>query len=230
MARFQNHTVAIGIVLSTLAPLNVGAQNNGEWRDSLKVASDRLSFYPDSIDLRLRKAAYNLRLSQWQYALEEYDYILARDKYNPSALFHRAYVNEKLARYNFARIDYERLLSVVPGHFEGQLGLALLNQRDKRFTDALDQANRLVSQYPDSAVAYAARAGIEMEQGMAGLAVFDYEEALRRDADNTEYALDYIEALIENRDFIAARKKIEALRSKGVPQVSLRPLLEKLKK
>lgn len=54
---------------------------------------------------------------------------------------------------------------LVPGNFEGQLGLALLNQKSKHFTEAFDQINSLVNQYPDSAVVYAARGGIEKERG-----------------------------------------------------------------
>lgn len=197
------------------------AQTTAALRDSLKIATDRLEYAPDSVDLRLRKASFNLQLEQWQYALDEYNYILRRNPNEVSALFHRAYVNEKLHRDNFARLDYESLLTIVPGHFEGQLGLALLNQKTKRFTDALDMINRLVSQYPDSAVAYAARAGIEKEQGMVSLSVFDYAEAVKRDADNKEYRIDYIDALITDKKKNEARRELDRLVSMGVPRASL---------
>lgn len=212
-----------------LLPSFIHAQTASELRDSLKQAADRLAFHPDSTDLRLKKASFNVRLEQWQYALEEYDYILARDKYNPAALFYRAYVNEKLSRDNFARIDYERLLSIVPGHFEGQLGLALLNQKDKRFTEALDQINRLVGQYPNNAIGYAARAGIEREQKMYGLAAFDFEEAMRLEPDNVDYALDHIDVLICNGEIASARKELLALQKKGVPQSSIKRYFERIK-
>lgn len=219
---------AVAALSLWLSTPSANAQTASELRDSLKQAADRLAYYPDSTDLRLKKAAFNIRLEQWQYALEEYDYILARDKYNPAALFYRAYVNEKLLRNNFARLDYERLLTIVPGHFEGQLGLALLNQKDKRFTDALDQINRLVSQYPSNAIAYAARAGIEREQGMFGLAVFDFEEAMKLDSDNMDYKLDYIDALICNGEISAARKELSILQKSGISQSSLRKYYDKI--
>lgn len=219
---------AVAVVSLWFSTSFANAQTASELRDSLKQAADRLAYYPDSTDLRLKKAAFNIRLEQWQYALEEYDYILARDKYNPAALFYRAYVNEKLSRNNFARLDYERLLAIVPGHFEGQLGLALLNQKDKRFTDALDQINRLVSQYPNNAIAYAARAGIEREQGMYGLAVFDFEEAMKLDSDNTDYKLDHVDALICNGEISAARKELSVLQKNGISQSSLRKYYDKI--
>ncbi len=208
---------------------NANAQSKADLRDSLKAATDRLEYAPDSIDLRLRKASYNLRLEQWSYALDEYNYILRRTPNEVSALFHRAYVNEKLHRDNFARLDYESLLAIVPGHFEGQLGLALLNQKTKHYTDALDMINRLVSQYPDSAVAYAARAGIEKEQGMVSLAVFDYAEALKLDAANREYRIDYADALIADKKKDEARRQLDRLVSMGVPRISLRDFYKRCK-
>ena len=188
-----------------------------------------MEYAPDSVDLRLRKASYNLQLEQWTYALDEYNYILRRNPNEVSALFHRAYVNEKLHRDNFARLDYESLLAIVPGHFEGQLGLALLNQKIRRFTDALDMINRLVSQYPDSAVAYAARAGIEKEQGMVSLSVFDYEEAVRRDADNREYRIDYVDALLQDKKKDEARRQLDCLVRMGVPRASLQKFYKRCK-
>ena len=113
-------------------------------RDSLKAATELLAYHTDSIDLRLRKAAWNLQLGQWDYAKNEYDYVINRDPSNLAARYYRAFANEKLKRYNFARLDYEAILMVVPGNFQAQLGLALLNQRDNHFTEAFDQINALV--------------------------------------------------------------------------------------
>ena len=67
-------------------------------------------------------------------------------------------------RYNFARLDYQNLLVLVPGNFQAQLGLALLNEKDKHYTEAYDGINSLIEQYPDSAMAYAARGGMEKER------------------------------------------------------------------
>ena len=40
-------------------------------RDSLKAAVEALSYHPDSIELRLRKASWNVELEQWEFAKEE---------------------------------------------------------------------------------------------------------------------------------------------------------------
>ena len=124
------------------------AQKVNPLRDSLRVAADSLAYHPDRIDLRLKKASWNVQLEEWNYAKEEYDRVLSKDADNPTALYFRAYVNEKLSRYNFARLDYQHLLYIVPGNFEAQLGLALLNEKDKHFTEAFDGINRLIAHIP----------------------------------------------------------------------------------
>lgn len=37
----------------------------------------------------------------------------------------------------------------LPGNFQAQLGLALLNEKDKHYTEAYDGINNLIEQYPD---------------------------------------------------------------------------------
>jgi len=98
---------------------NISAQNkNNPLRDSLRIATNELGFHPDSVDLRLKKAAWNVQLHEWNYAKDEYDLILKFHPRNLSALLYRAYVNVQLLRYNFARLDYQNLLTIVPGNFE----------------------------------------------------------------------------------------------------------------
>jgi tetratricopeptide (TPR) repeat protein len=191
-------------------------------RDSLKLATEALSFHPDSVDLRLRKAALNVALGEWEYAKKEYDAVLDRYPRNIAALFYRAYVNQQLHRYNFARVDYENLLTIIPTNFEARLGLALLNQKDKHHTAAMDGINDLVAAYPDSALAWAARAGIEVEQGMDESAEYDYTEALRLDPDNSEYLLSRADIRIRLRRFAQARADLDAIVKLGTPRAALK--------
>ena len=99
----------------------VAAQQEGvALRDSLAHATEVLAYHPDSIDLRLKKAAWNIQLEQWNYAKDELDKVLFLNQTNIAGLFYRAFVNEKLKRYNFARLDYQNLLVLVPGNFQAQ--------------------------------------------------------------------------------------------------------------
>ena len=198
-------------------------------RDSLKTATEILAYHPDSTDLRLKKVNWNIRLAQWQYAKDDLDKILYRQPANPAALFYRAYVNEQLRRYNFARLDYRNLLTIVPGHYEGMLGLALLNQKDKHYTEALDQINLLVQMYPDSASAYAARAGIERERGMKDLAIFDYEKAVAIAPKDKDILLDLATLYAETANKEKAAATLRRLQTLGVPRGQLIDLYKKIK-
>lgn len=218
------------ILLAFWLPVAAEAQTSNPLRDSLKVASERLSFYPDSIDLRLRKAAWNVQLEEWQSAKSEYDIILSHNPVNIAALYYRAYCNDRLGRYDFARLDYQNLLALVPGNFEARLGLALLNEKDRHFTEALDGINQLVSAYPDSAVVWAARAGIEGERGMNELSEYDYSEALKRAPDNKDYLLARADLRIKLRRFADAQADLDTLVRLGTPRAALKDWYDKVRK
>lgn len=209
------------LAITILFSLAAGAQTAQEMRDSLAIATEELAFHPDSIDLRLRKAGWNVQLQQWDYARAEYDYVLRLDPENVSALYFRAYVNTRQGRYKFARLDYENLLTIVPGNFEAQLGLALLNQKDNHFTEALDLLNALCGKFPDRSEAFAARGGVEMERGMLELAEYDFTEALRLEPSNTDYRLSRVDARLKLGRAQEARDDLDELVRQGIPRPSL---------
>ena len=129
----------------------LGAQN---WRDSLTVLNKQIATSPWSTDLHLRKAAVNLELKQWQYAVEEYALVLKREPNNPAALFYRAYANTHLRRFDLARNDLNDLLAYLPRHFEARLSLAVVLQQMGRKQEALDELNQTIQMHADSAVGF----------------------------------------------------------------------------
>ena len=191
------------------------AQNKA-LRDSLAAATSVLAYHPDSIDLRLNK--------------DDLDKVLFLNNTNIAGLFYRAFVNEKLLRYNFARLDYQNLLVLVPGNFQAQLGLALLNEKDKHYTEAYDGINNLIEQYPDSATAYAARGGMEKERGQLELAEYDYAKAISLDEDNADYRINRIDLLIMLNRKLDAYRELEALQKKGVAPGRLQDFYRRLRR
>lgn len=202
-------------------------KRNAAFRDSLSAAAEELSFHPDSVNLILKKASWNVELEQWEYAKDEYDKALRIDPNNLAALYFRAYVNEKLLRYNFARLDYEKVLWLNPGNYHAQLGLALLNQKDKHKTEALDQINNVVMNFPDSATAWAARANMEVENQTYEVADYDYTEALKRAPGNKDYLLAQADVRIQLGDMNGARKNLNELVRLGTPRMSLKTWYDK---
>ncbi|MDU3908581.1 MAG: hypothetical protein E7G86_02725 [Prevotella bivia] len=213
---YLHKNIILSLVLLLSWSCNPMKAQTNHLRDSLLVATHALEQHTDSVDLRLKRASWYLLLEKWNSAKDDYDIILAHYPNNVAALFFRAYANERLGRYGFARQDYNNLLKLVPGHFEAQLGLILLNQKDKHYTEAMDGINGLIEQYPTSAVAYAARAGMEEERGLLTLAEYDYTQAIMRDPNNTDYIIQRIEVYKKQKKYEQAKRDAALLRKMGI--------------
>jgi len=221
--------IALSLIICHLCSLPMGAQSRQQWRDSLEVITEQLRRRPADIDLRLRKAEANINLEQWDYALAEYGKILHADEQNLAALYFRAYVHAQQRHYDLAKVDYERFLGLVPHHFEARLGLAHVLQKMGRKTDAADQLNTLVEQFPDSATAYAARAAYETEQKLYDVALYDWDEAIRRQPLNADFVVSKADILIRQNRYADARKELTAAIRRGIPRYALKEWLDKCK-
>lgn len=214
-------TLFLVVIVCGCFTQNIKAQGNAHYLDSLDAASEKLRKFPDNIDLRLKKASWNMMLQQWEYAQKEYDAILKRDSNNVAALYYRAYTYEKLHRYKYARRDYETMLKIVPGNFNGMLGLALLCQKDMHYTEAMNLINQLIQLHPDSAVAYAARGGMELERNMLELAEYDYGEAMKRAPEDTDFILNRANVRLKLGRRREAKEDLDLAVKKGVPRPAL---------
>jgi tetratricopeptide (TPR) repeat protein len=219
----------VAVLLSAGATL-IQAQTSQQWRDSLQVLNRMIDQWPRSTDLRLKKAAVNIQLGQWDYAVEEYANVLRLDEKNPAALYYRAYALTHLRQYAQARADYEKLLQEVPLHMEGRLGLALVNEKMGRTRDALDGYNQLVEMFPDSALCYAARAAFESTQQQYDVALYDWDEAIRRQPSNADYVVTKADLLIALGRYDEARSTLEKALQQGVPRGVLREWFDKCRK
>ena len=211
-----------------LLSLSTPAQTS--WRDSLSILSRQIELRPQSVDLRLRKAAVNIELGQWDYAAEEYGRVLDMDSHCPAALFFRAYVNVHQRRYELAQADYEHLLRLVPRHFDARLGLAVTLQHLGKEAEALDQLNILVETAPDSASAFAARASMEQQRHLYVPALYDWEQALKLRPDELEYQLGQYATLCAMHRRRDAQRIEQQLKARGVPQATLKQLKKEAKR
>ena len=206
------------------------AQTAQQWRDSLVTLNRMIDRYPKSVELKLRKAAVNIELNQWEYAVEEYGNVLRIEPENLSALYFRAYANMHLRQYGLAKSDYEQVLNLVPANMQARLGLARVNELMGRKTDAQDDYNQLVEMFPDSAVCYAARAAFETTQKQYEVALYDWDEAISRQPNNADYVVTKVDLLLKlGRQTEALAELKEALR-RGVPQGVLREWFAKCRK
>jgi len=215
--------------LTTVCGLFIPAMGQTTWRDSLSVLNKEIALSPHSTDLRLKKAAVNIELEQWDYAIEEYGRVLDIDPQCLAALYYRAYAHTHQRHLDMAQTDYERLLAIVPRHFEGRLGLAMVKRQMGRQHETMDELNLLVEQHPDSALAYAARAGYETELHQYETALFDWEEALRRKPMNADFIVSKVDVLLQMGRNNEAWAVLEDAIKRGVPRGQLREWINKCK-
>ena len=98
---YRRSLIALFAATCSLHSVQVQAQqqNSQRWRDSLTVLNQAIATQPWSTDLHLRKAAANLELKQWNYAIDEYNLVLQKEPRNAAAMFYRAYANTHLRRF-----------------------------------------------------------------------------------------------------------------------------------
>lgn len=208
--------------LLLLAATGLRAQSPQQWRDSLAVLNRQISEQPRSTDLRLKKAAVNIELNQWEYAVEEYGNVLRLDARNLAALFYRAYALNTLRRYGEARADYEQFLSIAPVNLEASLGLATTLENLGRNTEAMDELNTAIQQFPQAASAYAARALLEAKLKQTEPALYDWTEAIRLDSSNTGYVVSKVDLLLQLGRTKEARRELDDAIRRGEPRYHLK--------
>jgi len=215
--------------ISLLLVSGLSAQTRQEWRDSLEMLNAKIGKDPNNLNLHLLKAEANINLEQWDYALAEYGKILHADEKNLAALYFRAYVHMQQKHYDLARVDYESFLLLEPEHFEARLGLAHVLQKLGRKTETTDELNRLIQMFPDSADAYAARAAYETEMKQYDIALYDWDEAIRRKPLKSGFVVSKADIFIRLYRMDEARKELNAAIKRGVPRYALKEWLDKCK-
>ena len=228
--KIRNLFAVFAVIAMGAAPHALKAQTPQQWRDSLAVLNRLIDEQPRSTDLRLRKAAVNIELGQWEYAVEEYGNVLRIDPENLAALYYRAYGNTHLRQYQLARNDYQTFLQLSHLHMEARLGLAMVNEKMGRRTDALDQYNQLVEMFRDSAVCYAARAAFEMTINQTETALYDWGEAIRLQPRNADYVVTKVDLLMKLNRWKEAREELEKALQRGVPRGVLKEWIDKCQK
>lgn len=209
--------------------LGFSQNNTKELRDSLAILNQKIGENPKSTDFRLKKAAINIQLNQWDYAIEEYGHVLAIQPENLAALYYRAYALVNKREYGLAKADYIRFLKLSPIHFEARLGLAVVNEKLGRWKNAMDDYNMLVEMFPDSAKAYAGRAAFERSQKMYDTSLYDWDEAMRLDPKNADYVASKVDLQIFLNEKIAAQETLKTAVKRGIPHAALRKWFHKSK-
>ena len=205
------------------------AQTPQEWRDSVSILIEAIRQQPKNIDLRLKKAEANINLQQWEYAIEEYGNVLRIDDRNLATLYFRAFCHTQMRHYDQAKADYESFLAIEPVHLEAHLGLAHVLRKTGRKTETVDELNRIVQMFPDSADAYAARAAYETELNQYDIALYDWNEAICRCPDNVDFVVSKVDILIRLGKRNEALEALDNAVKRGTPRGALKEWYDHLK-
>ena len=126
-------------------------------------------------------------------------------------------------------IKGEVLLQLLEARLDNvvyRLGMALLNQKELKFREALEEFNRMITDYPNDASLLKARANLEIEMNTPDLALLDLESAAKLSPKDAEiYVMCgeiYLSQKKKREAYVAFEKAIEL----GVPRPELQDKLK----
>lgn len=207
---------------------NIGTiqRSTGKYDDAVESFTLALNIAPKAIPILLNRATTYMELGKTDHAYVDYCQVLDGDKTNAEALLMRAYIYIIRRDYKAARIDYDRLLEKDPTNYNARLGLVTLNQKEKKFSEAVDVISKLITEYPNDAVLFIARAGVEVDMEHTDLALIDLEEAIRLDPKAADAFILRGEVYLSQKKKLLARQDFEKAIQLGVPQSDLRAQIQ----
>ena len=102
-----------------------------------------------------------------------------------------------------------KVLELNPAHEEARIGLVLLNEKDNRPREAMEQINAMVAAAPDHAILYAVRAGLEQTRKQYEAAEADFTKAISLEPKNIDYLLNRAALYIETKRKKEARADLD---------------------
>ena len=184
-------------------------EHRGKLEKALESYTMGLNVAPHVLPLRMARAKLYMQLGNKEKALVDYSDVLDWKADEQEALFMRAYIYTEQRLYKKARTDYEALLKLNPAHEEARIGLVLLNEKDNRPREAMEQINAMVAAAPDPAILYAVRAGLEQTRKQYEAAEADFTKAISLEPKNIDYLLNRAALYIETKRKKEARADLD---------------------
>lgn len=212
--------------VALFANLGLVLQRLGKPDQAIEAYGYALNLAPDTRQILLDRAALLLQTGQNDRAYLDYCHVLDLDPKCVEALLMRAYIYLGRKDRMAARHDYQRLLEIEPSHYSGRLGLAMLEQQEQKYPEALALIQALMNDHPEDAVLYMARADIEREMGHTDLALIDLDEAIRIDDQLADAYLLRGDVWLMMKKKEAAKADFSKAMELGIPQNQLRERLK----
>ncbi|KAA6349691.1 Beta-barrel assembly-enhancing protease [termite gut metagenome] len=214
------------LIFSNIGTLQRRMQRFDEAIESYTYA---LNLAPYSTPILLNRAAVYLEQGLSNRAYIDYCQTLDIAKKNVEALSMRAYIYITKRDYIAARIDYNRLLEIEPQHYNARLGLATLNQKEKKFQEAIAILEGIITDHPADATLYLARAEIEQDMNLQDMALMDIKKVIELDASSAEAFLLCGKIYLAQKKKKLAKQNFEKAITLGIPPSELHELLQQCK-
>lgn len=203
-------------------------EKTGRDAEALESYQMGINLSPHTMGILLSRAALYMRTGVLDKALTDYCDVLDLNKDHRHALMMRAYIYTTQHLYKQARADYEHLLHLDGNNEDAVLGLVLLNDKDNRPKEAMDQINLLIQKNPQRAEFYAVRAEMEVNRKAFESAEVDFKKAIDLDPENITYYINRAQYYIQTKQRGAARADLKKARSLGADAGELADLYQKI--
>lgn len=184
-------------------------ERTGRDHEALESYTLGLNISPTTLGLLLDRASLYFRLGNDDHAIADYTSVLDYNADHTEALFFRAYLYSRRRDYKKSRSDYERLLKLEPAREDALQGLCILNSKDNRPREAMEQVNNLIQLYPNHATNYVIRGGMELEAKRYETALYDYDKAVSMDPTNPHYLLCRADCYVKMKKKKLARRDLQ---------------------
>ena len=202
-------------------------QERQEWyKEALESYTSGLNLNPKSLELRLDRAALYYRMGNEGRALNDYSDVLDEQPENMEARLMRAHIYSAMHDYKQARADYDFIIKLDPLNEKAYIGLILLNDRDGRPREAMEQMNGLLLVYPNHATLYAIRGGMEQKRKQYELALADMNRAIEMEPKNADFYVSRATLYLEMRKKKLARQDTQLAVKYGADPKEMASLLK----
>lgn len=201
-------------------------ERTGRQKEALDSYTVGLNLAPTNAELMMDRATLNYRLGDYDRAVMDCTNALELNTQNVEALFLRAHIYSLQQAFKLGRQDYETLLKADPTNMDAQLGLILLNDKDNRPREAMEQINALVQLYPNRAVLYAVRGGMEHKRKLYELALHDLSQAIELEPRNPDYYVSRATLYLDMKKKKLARQDTQIAVSLGADAKEMASLLK----
>lgn len=185
-----------------------------------------INLLPKTVNILLARASVYMQLGMIDSAYNDYLEVIVNDVKNKEAMTMKAYIDFSRRDYTKSKESYNSLLKWYPDDYNGMLGLALVEQKEKHYEKASSILSSLIYNNPTDAKLYLARAEVEYERGVYELAVEDCNKAIELDNKYVQAIIMRIKVNTKRNKNLLVKSDMKRLNKIGISSLEVKELLK----